>query len=249
MKIKKIEKQKSSNKYKIIFEDGTFINTYDNVILNNNLLFDKDIDDELIEKINKENSYYEIYNKTIKFIQKRLRSEKEVDEYIGDYKYKKRIIEDLKKIKLINDTSYIKAYISDRIYLNLEGPNKIKKDLLNQNIEELEIDKYIGQIDENIILENLNKLISKRIKSNTRYSNYILIQKIKDEMLKKGYCLEMISSILENVKITDKSIIEKEYKKLYDKLSKKYCDKELELKIRQKLYQKGFKLDDIDNIL
>ena len=84
MKIEKIQKLKN-NKYKIKLDSGDIINTYDDVILNNSLLFNKEIDLELLNKINNETLYYDCYNKTLKFIDKKLRSEKEVKEYLKKY--------------------------------------------------------------------------------------------------------------------------------------------------------------------
>ena len=49
MQIKKIKKV-ASNKYKIDFTNGDSIITYDNVILENNILLKKEIDDSLYEE-------------------------------------------------------------------------------------------------------------------------------------------------------------------------------------------------------
>ena len=59
MKIEKIQKLKN-NKYKIILENNDVINTYDDVILNNNLLFNKDISSELLNQINNQTIYYHL---------------------------------------------------------------------------------------------------------------------------------------------------------------------------------------------
>ena len=64
MKIQKIKKLKSG-KYKLELEDGTSIQLYDEVILNHNLLFHKEIDSELFSQIDKENSYYYNYEEDI----------------------------------------------------------------------------------------------------------------------------------------------------------------------------------------
>ena len=66
MKINKIKK--NGKKYKIILDNGLEIKTFDDVIINNNLLYNKIIDDELLDKINKENEYYDVYNKVINLI-------------------------------------------------------------------------------------------------------------------------------------------------------------------------------------
>ena len=56
----------------------------------------------------------------------------------------------------------------------------------------------------------------------------------------QGYTKETAMSEVNKIKIDDQDIMKKEYDKLYKKLSKKYRGKELEYKIKQKLYQKGF---------
>ena len=250
MKIKKIQKQKSQ-KYKILLENGEAIITYDDVIINNGLLFNKELDNELLQKINNETIYYDIYNKTLKYIEKKLRSEKEIRKYLEKYDigYEEKIIEQLKNIKLINDNNYVKAYISDKIYLSTDGPNKIKKDLLNQGIEEYIIDEYLKNIEDEIVINKCEKLIDKKIKSNKKNSIYILKQKIISDMLEKGFELNIIKSILENKEILDNNAIEKEYNKLYSKLIKKYSDKELYFQMKSKLYQKGFKNEEIDEYI
>ena len=45
--------------------DGESVITYDNVILENELLYKKSIDNNLYKKILLDTSYYDIYNKTV----------------------------------------------------------------------------------------------------------------------------------------------------------------------------------------
>ena len=65
MKIEKIQKLKN-NKYKIKLDSGDIINTYDDVILNNSLLFNKEIDLELLNN----DSNQRDFSKAIKQYQK-----------------------------------------------------------------------------------------------------------------------------------------------------------------------------------
>ena len=63
------------------------------------------------------------------------------------------------------------------------------------------------------------------------------------DFINKGYSKEEILKILDNKDLTNDDLYEKEYKKLYNKYSKKYSGDELEYFIKQKLYQKGIKKD------
>ena len=69
MQIKKIKK--NSKKYKIILDNGLEIKTFDDVIINNSLLYNKTINNDLLEKINKENDYYDVYYKVVNLISKK----------------------------------------------------------------------------------------------------------------------------------------------------------------------------------
>ena len=48
------------------------------------------------------------------------------------------------------------------------------------------------------------------------------------------------------IKISFEANIAFEYRKVYNKLSRKYSDKELYYKIKEALYKKGFSYDDIE---
>jgi len=252
MKIEKIKKL-NSGKYKIELDDDNKIVTYDDVILKHNLLFHKEIDSSILNELNTDTKYYDIYNKCLKYIGRRLRSEKEMLNYLDKFTLeendKNKIIEDLKKINLINDLNFTKAYISDRIYLSNDGIEKIKKDLTFHNIDINVIEEEITKIDEQIIKEKLTKLINKKIKNNHKDSNYIMRKKIYNDMINLGYHSDMINEVYNSLESNSDNNLNKEFDKWYKKLSLKEDSDNLYLKIRQKLYQKGYSLSDIDNLI
>lgn len=251
MLITKIQKLKN-NKYNLII-DGEKIITYDNVILDNNLLFKKEINKDLYNKIIEDTNFYDVYNVVVKYILKKRRSEKEINEYLKKYNLesnkKNIIVSKLKSINLIDDIGFCKAYINDNIYLSKKGINKIKTELLNHNIPINIIEKELKRVDNNLFDERLNKLIIKKINSNHKYSNSFLKQKILNEMINLGYDKEKILKIVNENLSDDDNILEKEFEKLHIKLSKKYNNLELYKNIKAKLLYKGFNIEDINNII
>lgn len=250
MKIKSIKKQ-SNGKYKLKLDNNSTIITYDSVILNNNILYNQTLDNEQISKINKENSYFDIYNSVLKYVSKRMRSEQEIRDYLKKYelddKNKKELIEKLKHDGIINDYNYTKAYIHDRILLSDDGPFKIKENLLKVNIENNIIDEEFSKIDMNIFEDKCKKIINKKIKNNTRYSNNILKRKISNELFLMGYNISNIDEYFNNSENID--ILDKEYNRLFSKLVIKYKNEELQNMLFQKLYNKGFNKEDIWNLI
>ena len=150
MLIEKIKRLKSG-KYKLILDDGEVLTTYDDVIINNNLLYHKEIDNAMYLKIKSDNEYYNLLDKAIKYISRRLRSEKEMYFYLesktNDPLMIDSIIKELKRQNLINDYRFAQAYINDKLHLSSMGINKIKNDLLNLGENESIIKDISGNTD------------------------------------------------------------------------------------------------------
>ena len=140
MKIKKYIKQ-GLNKYKVVLEDNTSIVLYEDIILKYELLLKKEITN--LDTILKENNKYELYDKCLNYLNKKLRSESEIKKYLQKYTSNQleidNIINKLKENNYLDTKLYIKSYINDKFYLTLEGPMKIKKDLMNLGLPENDI--------------------------------------------------------------------------------------------------------------
>lgn len=252
MKISHIKKV-SGAKYKIILVNGEEITTFEDTILAHHLLFKKEIDEILKVQIQKENLYYEVYHKTLKYIMRKLRSKKEILLYLEKYPLKESdkecMINKFDEMGLLNDEKYARAFMNDKLNLSNYGPNKVKIELEQNAIDKHVIEKVIYEIDPNLILEKLRKLMQKKIKSNQKYSESYLKQKLTTEFINLGYDRDQIIEIFEELYIKNDVVIEKEYQKLYTKLSKKYQGNNLTFHLKQKLFQKGFTKEEIDHVL
>lgn len=195
-------KKENNGKYKLFLEDGSTIDTYEDVILKNNLLYKKDIDDSLYNIIMNDNVYEEAYSKSINYIGIRLRSINEMKVYLKSKKYSEEviniIIERLIKNNLLNDTIFTQAFINDKLNFTTMGPYKIELELKKHNIDNNIISKCISTIDEDIIYEKINKLITKFIKSNKKYKGFMLKNKIYTNLINLGYSSSMILEVLNN---------------------------------------------------
>ncbi len=254
MKIKKVRKQ--GLKYKIVLENNDTITTYDEVILENNILYKKDIDLNLLNIILEQNKYYDVYYKVLKYVKIKFRSEFDVRKYIDKFELsiydKEKIFLKLKGNRLVDDRMFVKAFIHDRVALSSDGLYKIKNDLLKEKIDLNIIDEEMDNIDKKELEQKLEKLVIKKINSNTKYTNSILKQKLLNYFINLGYEKNAILFMFEKNKgsnrVSNKDLFIKEYNKLYNKYKSKYGEYELKNFIRQKLYQKGFSSDEINNI-
>ena len=89
----------------------------------------------------------------------------------------------------------------------------------------------------------LKKIIFKKIKTNHNKSAKVLKQKLLMDLINNGFHQDIIKEVLNNIDISEnEEIAKKEYQKYYNKLSKKYSGKELEYKLKQKMYSLGFNI-------
>ena len=199
MKIIKYEK-KGNDQYKIYLENNQTINLYENVILKHNLLYKKEIDKSLLEKLDTDNFKEDIYNKCIKYISVRIRSTYEIKEYLKrkniDNLEIENIIEKLQKNNFINDEDFTKAFVHDKLNFTTMGPYKIEQELRKHQIDTNIIYKYISDIDDEIIDNKINKQITKLMKSNRKKQN--IRNKIYTNLLSLGYSSEMILRNINN---------------------------------------------------
>lgn len=249
----KIEKiKKSGSKYKLILDNDETIITYEEVILKNGLLYNKTINEKALEKINKDTIYYVSYHKALNMINRRLRSEYEIRKELQKSELANKeidkIVEDLKRINLLNDKAYAKAYTNDKINLSLDGPHKIRKNLQNNKISDDYIEEAISNINVEILYNHIDKIINKKINSNTKYTTYMLKQKIVNYLINLGYDKAMIIERLNNFKI-DNINLDKEMDKIFNKLKNKYSGDELIFKLKNKLYTKGYTKEAIENYI
>lgn len=246
MKINKIIKLKNGS-YKIKIDDFYFI-TYDDLIIKYNLLYKKDLDLDILKKINDESLYYENYNKLVKFATKRVRCEKEIIKFLENNDISqndiKKMVDKLKNNNLLNEKIYVESYINDKILFSKDSIYKIRSDLLNNDIGMNIIDDIIDNLQIND-KERLEKIIRKKVEINHKYSSYYLKNKLLLELTSLGYDKTDIIDVFDNYSKNDYAILIKEYKKIHAKYSKKYKENELVYILKNKLYQKGFNYDDI----
>ncbi len=249
MKIERYTKLKNGQ-YKLSLDNNTNILLHEDLILKHELLIYKEIEEEDIDKLLEENTSYNAYDLALGYLKIKMRSKKEIKEYLLKKAVKEELInnaiEKLEEQGYLNDSIYAKAFINDKINLSNDGPYKIKENLMKLGISEDTVLENLEVFDREIEISKIQKLIDKQIKINHNKSNYLLKKKVMDYLVNLGYTKELVILLVNKVNIDDDDIMKKEYDKIYKKLSKKYSGKELEYKAKQKMYQKGFISTNID---
>ena len=243
MKILKY-KYLNGNKYKISLENNEII-LYEDVIVKYGILLKNELTSSEIDKFLYENTYYDLYYDALNFIKIRLRSKKEVYEYLRKKMFDdKMIFKVMNKIETegyLNDTVFARSYIHDAMAFKSDGPYKIKNELEKLEVDSSVIDHELKVFSKEIMEEKIKKYVDKQVKLNKNKPFYVLKEKIINYLINLGYERMMIIAYLDTISFDDDDIRKQEYDKLYKKLSLKYEGKELEYKIKQKMYAKGFR--------
>ena len=199
MKIEKYEKIGTS-KYRLYLDNGEVIDTYDNVILKNELLTKKALDQDTYNKIFTDNIIEEKYNMAVKYISIRIRSKQEIIEYLKRKNTNKDTIEEivllLEKNKLLNDEIFTQAFINDKLKFTTMGSYKIINELKKHQISDDIINKYSNIMSDNILKEKIIKLIDKQIKTNNKKDNTYLKNKLYNKLINLGYPASLTIDIL-----------------------------------------------------
>lgn len=201
MRIEKYELTKK-NIYNVYLSNGEVLELNGKVITDNELLIKKDIDNELYDKLKRDNTICMLMDTSVKYIDRRLRSINELRDYLKNKEEDTIIIEEvidkLIDYKYLDDDRFTKAFIKDKLNFTNWGDYKIKNELKRLGVSEEIIYNNISNIDDNIFYERINKIIDKDISINKKYSGIKLKNKIYNHLLTLGYSKEKVISIINN---------------------------------------------------
>ena len=201
MKIEKYEKI-GTNKYRLYLSNGEVIDTYDDVILKNELLLKKELTNKEYNQILIETNLSEYYNSCIRYISIRLRSTKEIKDYLTKKKVSNEdieiIIDKLTKNKLLDDNHFTECFIKDKLNFTTMGEYKIINELKKHNISNDIINNNSYLWSEDIMIPKIEKLVDKQINNNKKLDKYKLRNKIYYYLLNQGYSSDTIVLVLNN---------------------------------------------------
>lgn len=199
MRIEKYELTKN-NSYNVYLSNGEVLTLDEVVITENELLLKKEIDTFLYDKLKNDNDILLLCNMAIKYINVRLRSIKEIKDYLSkkcdnDY-YIDEVVKRLIKYKYLDDDRFAKAFIKDKLAFTTMGDYKIRKELERLGVDTSIISDNMMNIDNDVIISRIKKIIDKDIRTNKKYSGINLKNKIFNHLITQGYSKDMVISVI-----------------------------------------------------
>lgn len=202
-RVSKIEPQKRNPKRRSVFLEGKFAFGLDEEVLYKyGLKEGEEIEQRKIEQIIRSETRKEAKEAALRFLSYRRRSEKEVRDKLKRKELAKElideVIEDLKRLDLIDDYDFACAWIRDRVSNNPRGKALLKQELWKKGIKNETVEKalkeYFKNADEELNLAR--KLMEKRKKRYANLKENVAKRRMTDFLLRRGFSYDIVKQVL-----------------------------------------------------
>ncbi|CDQ20385.1 regulatory protein [Halobacillus karajensis] len=262
-KLTKITTQKKhKSRYNIFLDKGNGeeygFSVDEDVLVKYRLQKNMDLDDAMIQALIQTDTLHKSYTLAINYLSYRMRSEKEVRDYLKDKETDPEHIEEimrrLKNERLLDDQEFANSLVRTRIMTSSKGPLLLKKELLEKGVSAGKAEEAITHYSFDKQYEKALKFAEKKIKNDGRKSYRQQIQNVQQTLMQKGFQGDVIQEVLANLPEDEDSDAEWEAvvyqgEKLLRKFQSKAEGFELKQKIKSGLYRKGFSFDLIDRFM
>lgn len=250
--------KKQTDRYNIYIDDNYAFSVDESVLIKFGLKKGLEVSPEFLEKLLLEDTYRKGYNWAINFLSYRMRSVKEVANYLKKKELQQavveKIVEKLKRDNYLNDLEFAKAFVQSRINLTLKGPGVIKQELIEKGLAEKEINESMELYSFEEELEKAIGLLRKKQPAKLKTSQREQDRKMYMLLVSKGFSHEVANMAFQHVKKERKvedsewEAIQIQGKKALHKY-KGYNDWEKSQRLKQFLYRKGFSFELIDKYI
>ncbi|MBM6616467.1 recombination regulator RecX [Bacillus suaedaesalsae] len=253
--------QKNKERYNIFLDDGKgeryAFSVHQDVLIANDLKKGKEIDELDIEEIAFADDITKAMQHAMVFLSYRMRSTLEVIQHLREKEYADAVISEvvhkLTDLKYLNDEEFARAYVRTNARVGLKGPSVLKQELIQKGMTQSLIEIALAEYSMEEQIEYAEVIVNKTLKKTKNVSSRIQQQKINEALSRKGFSQDTIRVVLQQMDTQKEESEELEAiclagAKAHRRL-KKLSGRELEFKVKQTLYQKGFGLDLIEGYL
>nr|WP_226035338.1 recombination regulator RecX [Aquibacillus saliphilus] len=254
--------KKSKSRYNIFIDNGQGeeygFSVDEDILIEFHLRKGLELDKQTTEQLIQKDSIHRTYSLTINFLSYRMRSIKEIKEYLIKKEVEQEqidvVVNRLLSEGLLNDTDFAEALVRTRVQTTSKGPMLVKRELMDKGVSSAIADQALSFYPYESQYEKAAKWVEKKLKSSNRKSFRQQVQNLQQTLMQKGFTQDVIKDVLENVennKDDDQEWQSVVYQgeKLVRKYEKKLEGNALRQKLKGALYQKGFSFDLIDRFI
>ncbi|MGO3751408.1 MAG: RecX family transcriptional regulator [Peptoniphilaceae bacterium] len=200
MIISNIVYNKKEKNFNIFIDSNLDFSIVEDTLVKFNLYKGKDIDENLISSIKKENEKYLASNIAVKYL-RNMKTTYEVRTYLLNEKIHPEVIDEtisyLKKLHYLDDERFAKLFASDKLKINKYGSKKIKLILEAKGVDKKFINEALLNLDHDLEIKNIIYLGRKKFKQIKDKKN--AKNKLINHLLYKGYEYDDIKHSLKEI--------------------------------------------------
>ena len=239
--------KKLKNAVEVTFDDDQMVLVESELIIKYHISVGKSLDVDTYLMLIEENEYLSALRFAYAKLKKMMTSKEMKDALVAkgvSSLVQKRVMQILIDKKYIDDLAYTKTYVMLKKYQ--EGPHMMKHRLTEKGISETVLHMVFDNYHTKEIVE---QLVESKLKSMKKKTKRQAFQTVKMQLIAKGFDADVIDLALmmqaDAYQVDEKRLIETSYQKIMKSYSTKLSGHELQQKIKEKLYQKGFTYDTI----
>jgi len=216
-----------------------------------------ELDSLLLNEIQYNDEIRKGYHRAVKYISSVKRTVSEVESHLSSKLENKALVSEviakLKEMKFLDDEDYAYSYVRTQRNTTSKGPEVIKRELREKGIAEPLILAAMEELSYEDQIEAAVRLAVKFLDSKKKESSRIILQKLEQMLVRKGYTSDIIRDVknapevqaFDNDELAALRVQGEKARRKYGK----YTDYEFTQKMKQFLYRKGFTMELIEQYL
>ncbi|WP_204557861.1 recombination regulator RecX [Bacillus ectoiniformans] len=249
--------EKRKDRYNIFINEKYEFSVDESVLIRFDLKKGKELSRDELVAIERQDHVRKGLNMAIHYLSLRMRSEKEVADYLSKKEVEpegiREIIATLYRLSYLNEAQFADAFVKTQINTTDKGPKTIERELKEKGLTDDLIEESLQSFDFDKQLEKAVHIAEKYRKKNKKESLMIQKQKIQQALVRKGYSWNVINEALEQLEPADDgeeqdAALMHQAEKVHRRYSK-FTGGEYKQKMKQSLYRKGFAISDIDQAI
>lgn len=247
--------QKRIDRYNIEIDGDYSFSADEAVLIEFNLKKGEVLTEADIEGIVLRDGVHRGVNTAINFLSLRMRSRKEVLDYLKKKEIEpnswEEIMERLQLMGYLNDEQFADAYIKTQIQTTEKGPKLILRELKEKGIEGDIAARLIEQYTVEDQVEKAAALFKKQLKKFKRDSLFLQQKKAEQYLMTKGYSADIVKRAATAAEPDEEAEMEALMHQA-EKAHRRYRsfeNREYRQKMKAALYRKGFDLSNIDRAI
>ncbi|CAM3901604.1 recombination regulator RecX [Alkalicoccus chagannorensis] len=252
---------KTKHRYHIYTKQGekevyTF-SVSEDVLIQEALAKGKELTAEEIERLKETDEMDKAYQRALNFLSFRMRSEKELREYLRGQEVPEEeqewMVEKLYELDFLDDERFAASFVRTRRDQSKKGPGVIRQELKQKGIDGETAEKALEQYSEEEEIDLALALVEKKQKSYQKDAAKIRKQKLMQFLMQRGFSSSAASAAMEAADLESSDEAELEAAQAHaEKLERRHSSKDertRKQKVKQGMYQKGFAKETIEKVL